>query len=152
MADAIKNAGIILGPTLLTLIAIICIQCFKMLINGAEYIMKAKELSARPDFSDVVELCFLVNRSENSKWRKCATISKRICNIAICITQLGFCCVYFLFVSSSIKLILVNYDVHMKLSVIMTFVLIPGWMSILIRKLKTIGKKCIFTLFMTVLN
>jgi len=140
MADAIRNAGIILGPMLLTVIAIICIQCFKMLINGAEYIMRTNELSSRPDFADVVELSFLVNKSENAKWKKCAAVSKSICNIAICITQLGFCCVYLIFVSSSIKLVLEHYDVYMKLSIIMTIVLIPVWFAILERKLKKIGK------------
>ena len=140
MADAIRNAGIILGPLLLTVIAIICIQCFKMLINGAEYIMRANQLSSRPDFADVVELSFLVNKSENAKWKKSAAVSKSICNIAICITQLGFCCVYLIFVSSSIKLVLEHYDVYMKLSIIMTIVLIPVWLAILERKLKKIGK------------
>ena len=141
MADAIKNAGIILGPILLTIIAIICIQCFKMLIDGAEYIMKVNELSLRPEFAEVVELSFLVNKSENEKWKKCAAIAKTICNVAICITQLGFCCVYLIFVSSSIKLILEHYGIHMKLAIIMTIVLIPVWFSILERKLKKIGKR-----------
>ncbi|KAL7027975.1 hypothetical protein ACKWTF_005669 [Chironomus riparius] len=139
MADAIKNAGIILGPILLTIIAIICIQCFKMLINGAEYIMKVNELSLRPEFAEVVELSFLVNKSENDKWKKCAVIAKTICNIAICVTQLGFCCVYLIFVSSSIKLILEHYGINMKLAIIMTIVLVPVWFSILERKLKNIA-------------
>jgi len=140
MADAIRNAGIILGPTFLTIIAITCIQCMKMLVNGAEYIMKSNELSSRPAYAEVIELCFLVNKSENSQWKKCAAVAKKICNIAICVTQLGFCCVYLLFVSSSIKLILDHYDVHMKLSIVMTIVLIPLWLSIMVRKLKRIGE------------
>ncbi|XP_070508032.1 proton-coupled amino acid transporter-like protein CG1139 [Chironomus tepperi] len=139
MADAIRNAGLVLGPTLLTIIAIICIQCFKMLINGADYIMKANELTSRPEFAEVVELSFLVNKSDNAKWKKCAAIAKTICNVAICITQLGFCCVYLIFVSSSIKLILEHYEIYVKLSVLMTIVLIPVWLSILERKLKKIA-------------
>ena len=140
MADAIRHAGIILGPIFVTIIAIICIQCMKMLVNGAEYIMKANELSSRPAYAEVLELCFLVNKSENAQWKKFSAIARKICNIAICVTQLGFCCVYLLFVSSSIKLILDHYDVHLKLSIVMTIVLIPLWMSIMVRKLKRIGK------------
>jgi proton-coupled amino acid transporter len=140
MADAIRNAGIILGPIFLGIIAITCIQCMKMLVNGAEYIMKSNELSSRPAYADVIGLCFLVNKSENSKWKKYSELAKKICNIALCVTQLGFCCVYLLFVSSSIKLILDHYEVHLKLSIVMTIVLIPLWLSIMVRKLKRIGE------------
>lgn len=138
MADAMKNGGIILGPVVTIIIATICIQCMHMLVRGAEYIMRINQLKSRPDYAEVVELSVLTYKKDE-KWRKCSIVLKTLCNVAICITQLGFCCVYFLFVSNSIKIVLDNYDVKLELALVMTFVLIPIWLATMVRRLKQIG-------------
>ena len=53
-----------------------------------------------PDFAETVELCFA---NGPPKLRKYSNIIKTIVNIFVCVTQLGFCCVYFVFISSNLK-------------------------------------------------
>lgn len=53
-----------------------------------------------PDFAETVELCFANGPQKLQKWSK---IIKRTVNIFLCVTQLGFCCVYFVFISENIK-------------------------------------------------
>lgn len=137
MADAMKNGGIILGPVVTIIIAVICIQCMHMLIKGAEYIMTVNQLSLRPDYAEVVELCFLAHKSD--KWKRCGSVMKKLCNWAICVTQLGFCCVYIVFVARSLKIVLDFYGIHFSLAVLMAIVLVPIWLSTLVRKLKNIA-------------
>lgn len=141
MADAIKNAGIILGPIATIVIAIICVECMHMLVTAAEFIMRRNQLSSRPDFAQVIELCFSTSRHENL--RKYSKIVKKICNISICITQLGFCCVYIVFVADSFKTILDFYTIEhgyvIDLKLLMALALIPILLTALVRQLKTIA-------------
>lgn len=67
-----------------------------------------KGLEIHPDFAETVELCF-----ENGppKLRKFSEWSKLIVNIFLCVTQLGFCCVYFVFASSSLKSVSSNSSI-----------------------------------------
>lgn len=138
MAQAIKNGGLIFGPIVTVFMAIICIECMHMLVKGGEYIMQVLELNVRPDYAEVVRLCF--EKSKNEKLRKMANVMQKLCNIAIVITQLGFCCVYFLFVTESIKLVIDYYGSKIIFPVLMTIVLIPIWLSIMVTQLTKIGE------------
>ncbi|KAG5681514.1 hypothetical protein PVAND_010940 [Polypedilum vanderplanki] len=137
MADAIKNAGIILGPIATIIIAIICVECMRMLLVAAEYIMIENQLNSRPDYSHVVELSF--SKSKHERWRKYSRLMRLICNISLCLTQFGFCCVYILFVTKSSKIVLDYYGIIYDLKIIMAIVLIPILMSALVRQLKNIA-------------
>lgn len=53
-----------------------------------------------PDFAETVELCFANGPSRIRSWSK---FVKFVVNLLICVTQLGFCCVYFVFISSSLE-------------------------------------------------
>ncbi|KAG5681513.1 hypothetical protein PVAND_010939 [Polypedilum vanderplanki] len=134
MADAIKNAGIILGPIATIFIAIICVECMRMLLNAADYITEKNQLITRPDYSHVVELSFLISKHE--RWRKYSKFMRMLCNVSLCLTQFGFCCVYFLFVSKSTKTILDYYGFIFELEIVMLFVFIPILLSALVRQLK----------------
>lgn len=146
MADAFKNAGIILGPIATIIIAVICIECMHMLLVGAKYIMRKNGLTTRPDFAEVVELSFAISKRE--RLRKFSKLMKKFCNISICVTQLGFCCVYIIFVSKSIKIILDYYGFVIELPILMCIVLIPIWLTTLVRQLKNIGESFKFELSM----
>jgi solute carrier family 36 (proton-coupled amino acid transporter) len=139
MADAIMNGGIILGPIMTLIISIICIHCMHVLARCAEYLMKHNRLSSRPDYSEVVEMSFGSSKSE--RWQSWSVFMKKSCNIFICITQLGFCCVYFLFVSESIQMVLHNYGIVIQSELLVTIVLVPIWLTTLVRKLKHIGTR-----------
>lgn len=138
MADAIRNSGILLGPIATLIIAVICIHCFHVLVQCAEYIMVANNMSSRPDYAETIELSFSLSKKE--KWRKAAKSVRKICNICICITQLGFCSVYLVFVGRSVKLLLDHYGIFLDVKVVVTIIFIPILLSALLRKLKSIAK------------
>lgn len=138
MADAMKNGGLILGPILTLIIALICIHVQHMLIRCAEVVKVENQLDSPPDYAETVELSFA--NSKHEKWRRLAPTLKKICNIFICITQLGFCSVYFLFISQNIKNVLDHYGIEIELHLMVAIVLIPVWSSALIRKLQYIGE------------
>jgi proton-coupled amino acid transporter len=63
--------------------------------------MKAKsEVSVPPDFAETVELCFATGPP---RMQKISKFMKTLVNIFLCVTQLGFCCVYFVFISENAK-------------------------------------------------
>lgn len=138
MADAMKNGGIILGPILTLIIALICVHVQHMLIKCSEYIQDRNHLISRPDYAETVEMCFI--SSKQVKWQRMAPILKKTCNIFICITQLGFCSVYFLFISQNIKNVLDYYNIEIELHLMIAIVLVPVWLSALITKLTYIGE------------
>lgn len=136
MAEAIKNGGIILGPLLTMLIAVICVHVQHILIACSKEMQLMYNLEDKPDYAQTVEMCFY----SNERWRKSAGVAKAICNVFICITQLGFCSVYLLFFGTNIKDVLsyygYNYSIHLLVAVIM----IPILLTSMITNLKYIGK------------
>lgn len=58
MADAIKNGGLIVGPILTVIIAIICVHVQHMLIKCAEKVKVKNRLDWQPDFAGTVELSY----------------------------------------------------------------------------------------------
>lgn len=53
-----------------------------------------------PGFAQTVELCFSTG---HPALKKIAPMMRRLVDLFLCITQLGFCCVYFVFVSTNLK-------------------------------------------------
>lgn len=60
-------------------------------------------------FSDVVEASF---ETGPMPIRKYARYTKIMVNVFLCITQLGFCCVYFVFVAANLKDVSNLYEVN----------------------------------------
>lgn len=57
-------------------------------------------LDEDPDFAEAVELCFENGPEPLRSWSR---TMKSVVNVFICATQIGFCCVYFVFASTSLK-------------------------------------------------
>lgn len=55
----------------------------------------------RPDFAETVEMCF--KAGSTSTMKKVAPYTRKVVNLFLCITQLGFCCVYFVFIADNLK-------------------------------------------------
>ncbi|XP_057672291.1 proton-coupled amino acid transporter 1-like isoform X2 [Diorhabda carinulata] len=133
MGDAIKNAGIVLGPIVVLILGLICLHCQHLLLNAAKTLQTRHKIKQSPDFAETVELCF---EKGPSKLSRMSVFARKTVNVFLCITQLGFCCVYFVFISDNMKQVL-NYngyevDVHLLMVIILVPILLPS----LVRNLK----------------
>ena len=138
MADAVKNGGLLLAPLLTLFLGIICVHAQHILLKCSAKMKHRHRLTTKPDYAETVELCF--SSSNNERWRNLAPVMKTTCNVFICITQLGFCCIYFLFVGTNLKQVLDFYGIHININLLVAIVLIPVWLSALITNLKFLGK------------
>lgn len=138
MAEAIKNGGIVTGGLLVILIATICVHLQHILIKAADFAMESHQLKKRPDYGKTIEICFLNSKSE--KLQRMAPVIRKTCNFMICLTQIGFCSVFFVFVSSNVKIILDFYHIDLDIKIVNIFILIPIWLTSLVRELKPMGE------------
>jgi hypothetical protein len=139
LADSVKNGGLVLAPILTLFLGIICIHAQHILLQCSAKMKQRHELKNWPDYAETVELSF--SSSKNQNVRKMAPTMKRTCNVIICITQLGFCCVYFLFVAENLKQVLDFHGLEINLKMLVALILIPVWLSALITNLKFLGEK-----------
>ncbi|XP_063920912.1 proton-coupled amino acid transporter 1 isoform X3 [Zophobas morio] len=133
MGDAIRNAGILVGPGIVLLLGIICVHCQHLLLSVALKMKAKKEVNIPPDFAETVELCFSTGPPA---MQRIAKYMKRLVNIFLCVTQLGFCCVYFVFISENAKQVLDYYGYVMDVHLHMAIFLLPILCTSLIRNLK----------------
>ena len=80
---------------------VICVHCMHLLV------INSQELSRRTgasylSYSDVSYTAFLTSSSRLGGPRT-ARVARVITDVFLCITQLGFCCVYFVFISQNIQ-------------------------------------------------
>ncbi|KAI3352020.1 hypothetical protein L3Q82_020259 [Scortum barcoo] len=95
---AVKNAGLVLGPVSLLCMGIIAVHCMRLLVKCSHHL---SEKMSRPSltYGEAVQYGM-----ENVSWlRRHSRWGKQTVNLFLIITQLGFCCVYFVFLSDNIK-------------------------------------------------
>ncbi|KDR21512.1 Proton-coupled amino acid transporter 1 [Zootermopsis nevadensis] len=148
MGDAFRNAGLIAGPVVSLLLSIICVYCQHMLLTGAKELQKRTGSPVLPTFAETVELSFKAGPPQLRKWAK--TVRLWI-NIFLCVTQMGFCCVYFVFISDNVKKVMDHYNVELDIHIHMLILLLPIMLSCWIRDLKYLVPVSLFAnVFMTV--
>ncbi|BES98317.1 amino acid transporter [Nesidiocoris tenuis] len=133
MGDAFKNAGLLLGPILTVILGAICIYGNHLLVNCSEIIRDKKKLANDPSFPETVELCFENGPIAFRKWTPIVRLSVKV---FIVVTQLGFCCVYFVFVSSTAQTVLKSFDIDYDVKIYMAIMFVPVLLTCLIRSLK----------------
>ncbi|XP_033829985.1 proton-coupled amino acid transporter 1 isoform X2 [Periophthalmus magnuspinnatus] len=95
---AVKNAGLVLGPISLLVMGIIAVHCMRLLVKCSHHL---SEKMNRPSLSYGEAVQYGI---ENVSWlRRHSHWGKRIVDLFLIITQLGFCCVYFVFLSDNVK-------------------------------------------------
>ncbi|XP_049538262.1 proton-coupled amino acid transporter 4-like [Anopheles darlingi] len=145
MGDAFHNGGLLLSPILTIFLGIISVHSEHILINCAGRMQRQQKLAAMPDFAETVGLCFA---NGHERFRPWAGTMHRAVNFFICITQLGLCCVYFVFISSNMKQIYDYYGIELDVHLHMGIILVPMMLPALITQLKylawcmTIGNGC----------
>ena len=79
---------------------IICVHSMHLLVSNSQE-LSARTGSAYLSYSDVSYRSF--HTSNHGAFRRIARLAEIMTNVLLCITQLGFCCVYFVFISQSFQ-------------------------------------------------
>ncbi|KAH8289774.1 hypothetical protein KR054_010777, partial [Drosophila jambulina] len=152
MGDAFKNGGLLVAPLLTVAIAVVSIHCQHVLVTCSKKMRDLRGEAVCSDYALTVERCF---ENGPSKLRSWSRTMGRLVDIFICVTQLGFCCIYFVFISTNLKQvslswsrkvaslylelfskILQAYDIGMDVHLVMLLAFVPVLLSSLITNLK----------------
>nr|XP_054343451.1 proton-coupled amino acid transporter 1 isoform X1 [Pongo pygmaeus] len=97
---AVKNAGIVMGPISLLIIGIVAVHCMGILVKCAHHFCRRLNKSF-VDYGDTV--MYGLESSPCSWLRNHAHWGRRVVDFFLIVTQLGFCCVYFVFLADNFK-------------------------------------------------
>ena len=136
MAEAISHCGIVLGVCLTIFLSIICLYEQHVLLKCANDVRRHYELEERPDYAKTFELGLLAN----DKWKNHSVAMKRIVNICLILTQLGFCSVYVLFIGNNMTNVLAFYGYDINVRIVILFALLPITLLSMITNLKFLGE------------
>ncbi|XP_003464564.1 proton-coupled amino acid transporter 1 isoform X2 [Cavia porcellus] len=119
---AVKNAGILLGPLSLLVIGIVAVHCMGLLVKCARHFCHR----LNKPFVDYGDTVMYGLESCPSPWlRNHAHWGRRIVDFFLIVTQLGFCCVYFVFLADNFKQVIeaangTTNNCHINETVILT--------------------------------
>ncbi|XP_076384401.1 proton-coupled amino acid transporter-like protein acs isoform X2 [Megalopta genalis] len=134
LGDGFKHAGLLLAPPLTIFLGVICVHAQHVLLKcNAEVTRRVNDPTATSGFAGTVEMCFATGPLS---LRKYSVFMRKMVNIFLCVTQLGFCCVYFVFIGTNMKQVLDVYGIQLDVHQHMAVVLIPIMLSTWIRNLK----------------
>lgn len=112
----------------------ICTHCMHMLVKCAHELSHRLKIPSL-GFSDV---CYYAFETGPFGLRRYASLFRTIINIFLCITQIGFCCVYFVFVAVNVQEVVAHYYVKLDVRIYLLLMLIPMILLNLIKNLKYI--------------
>uniref|UniRef100_A0A8C3YC47 Solute carrier family 36 member 1 n=1 Tax=Catagonus wagneri TaxID=51154 RepID=A0A8C3YC47_9CETA len=97
---AMKNAGVLMGPLSLLLIGLVAVHCMGLLVKCAHHFCHRLN---KPfvDYGDTV--MYGLEASPSTWLRNHAHWGRHIVDFFLIVTQLGFCCVYFVFLADNFK-------------------------------------------------
>ncbi|CAG9823048.1 unnamed protein product [Phaedon cochleariae] len=129
MPDAFRNAGWIVGLFGTMVMGIVCTHCMHMLVRCSHELGRRTQKQSL-SFSDVVETAF---RTGPGCLQKYSGLAKTLINIFLCITQVGFCCVYFVFVAANVHDVVKHYffdiSVHWYLLLLLPPLVLLNWVK-----------------------
>lgn len=126
---AVRHSGIVMGPICLGLLAIIAVHCMHLLVICSHAMCRRSKLDTC-DYGEVTEE--VVRYAFGPKY---GTIARYILDTFICVTQLGFCCVYFVFVAENLHQLFGLIDVRYWTLIC----LLPVLVTSMIKELQTIS-------------
>ncbi|XP_067126256.1 proton-coupled amino acid transporter 1-like isoform X1 [Centruroides vittatus] len=106
--SSFANAGMLLGAIGIPIMGIICVHCMHIIVNCSKVV--SKRIGTRSlDYAGVAEYSL---KTGPRRLRKLSGIARKLVNMMLLLTQFGFCCVYFIFVSDSLRQVTVNLAGH----------------------------------------
>lgn len=146
MPSAVKNAGLWVGTLGVLAIGGIAIHCMHMLLN-CSHILRRRVNVTTIDYASVLETAIKTGPERLRKW---SPVGGVVVNIFLVLTQMGFCCVYLVFIASNVKEVIDSFHKNSvtitEYLVITTVVMIP---YTFVRDLKKLAP---FSTFANILN
>ncbi|KAK3921177.1 Proton-coupled amino acid transporter-like protein [Frankliniella fusca] len=129
MGDAFHNAGLVAGPLFTLFIGTVCVYAQHQLITTSSVVSSRLGLPHSPDYAETAELAL---RMGPGHFPRLASAARKLINTFLCMTQLGFCSVYFVFVASNLKKVLdqhisVDIDEHYYMAIVFVPLLLLTW-------------------------
>ncbi|XP_050300499.1 proton-coupled amino acid transporter-like protein pathetic isoform X2 [Anthonomus grandis grandis] len=121
MPDAFRNAGWVIGLFGTMTMGVICTHCMHMLVECSRELCRRTQ-SPSLNFSEVVEAAFQTGPEFLQKY---ARLAKNLINIFLFITQMGFCCVYFVFVAANLQEVIKHFYVDIPVYWYLVMLLVP---------------------------
>lgn len=100
MGYAFKNGGIIVSPIFTIILATICVHCEHILVKSSR---KVQEMSKTLETYDYAETVLMTFRNGPKRFKCLANSMYTIVQVLVCITQIGFCCIYFVFITENLE-------------------------------------------------
>lgn len=147
MPDAFRNAGLYVGLFGTLMMGAVCTHCMHILVRCAGELSRRMQVPAL-SFSDVCHGAFATGPPG---LRRYASLARQLINVFLCITQLGFCCVYFVFVAVNLRQVVAHYtEVELDKRVYLLAMLLPMIGLNLLRNLKYLTPVSLFASVLTV--
>ena len=132
MPDAFKNAGLYVGLFGTLIMGLICTHCMHMLVKCCHELCRRLQVPSL-NFSGV---CYASFETGPPGIRRYSMLAKNLINTFLLITQIGFCCVYFVFVAVNLQEIVAHYWKTLDTRVFLILMLIPMILLNLVKNLK----------------
>ncbi|XP_077517690.1 proton-coupled amino acid transporter 1-like isoform X4 [Amblyomma americanum] len=153
MPSALANAGALVGSLGVVFVGLICIHCMHILVE-CNHILSKKTGLRTLDFAGVAQYSF---KFGPHCLRRYSGFARSAVNCFLLLTQFGFCCVYFVFVATSMKEVLhgagIEMNVYVCLAILLPFMVLYNFIrslrmlalaSTLANLLQTTGMVLIF--------
>ncbi|KMZ10285.1 proton-coupled amino acid transporter-like protein CG1139 isoform X1 [Drosophila simulans] len=141
MGDCFKNGGLAGATILLPIIAVMCVHCERMLIRGSVLAVERTPGVDFLDYPETVEKCF---EHGPRPLRKMSRVMKLIVEMFLCVTQFGFCAIYFVFITENLHQVLQQNGIDISMSMVMLITLLPAMIPSLMTNLKYISPVSLF--------
>lgn len=132
MPDAFKNSGLYVGLFGTIFLGFVCTHCMHILVRCSHELCVRLQVPSL-NFASV---CYACCETGPMPLRKYSLHAKNIINLFLIITQIGFCCVYFVFVAVNLQEVVATYYMKLDTKVFLILMLIPMILLNLIKTLK----------------
>jgi len=117
LPSAVMHGGTIVGPSILVFLGIVCMYNIKLLVSTSKRIRQSLDLD-QISYSSITEHLFM------AYGEKAAYTAKIVTDFLLCSLQIGFCCVYVVFISHNIQAVVGKLDVRLWMLILLPFLLI----------------------------
>lgn len=146
MPDAFKNAGLYVGLFGTMIMGAICTHCMHMLVGCCHELCRRLQVPSL-SFSEV---CYAAFKTGPPGVQRYANLARNLINLFLVITQLGFCCVYFVFVAVNVQEVVAHYFFKLDIRVYLLLMLVPMVLLNLVRNLKYLTPASLLASILTI--